>query len=148
METVRVPALATLQTCLHDLFVSEPVELAYLFGSAATDRMTPFSDVDIALVVDSDVVPPAKRLKYELKIEDLVAEKCDLGRADVRVINEAPLVIKGKVVTEGILLYARDESRRIDFETTTRARYFDFLPFAQSLRSAFFDNIRDRGLHG
>ena len=37
----------------------------------------------------------------------------------MRIINDAPLVLRGKVVTEGMLLYAQDESVRVEFETTT-----------------------------
>jgi hypothetical protein len=35
------------------------------------------------------------------------------------------------VVTEGILLYEADPSARVEFETSTRRRYFDFLPFLE-----------------
>ena len=46
---------------------------------------------------------------------------------DVRVINNLPLVIAGKIVTDGILIYSRDEIARVDYETAIRSEYFDFL---------------------
>ena len=125
-----------------------PVTLAYLFGSAATGQMTPFSDVDIALVLDENRASIPGRLKLELALEAEIAERCGLSQADVRIINDAPLVLRGQVVTDGILLFARNDESRIDFETHTRAAYFDFLPTAESARNAFFADVRERGLDG
>lgn len=110
--------------------------------------MTLFSDVDIALVVDQDLAFEHGRLQFELEIEDELAARCELSQADVRVINTAPLLLRGEVVTHGQLLFARDENIRIEFETRTRMEYFDFLPAAELYRAAFFENLRQRGLSG
>jgi hypothetical protein len=48
---------------------------------------------------------------------------------DVRSINHMTLIMKGNIVTEGILLYSRNETFRIEFETKARKSYFDFKPF-------------------
>ena len=64
------------------------------------------------------------------------------------VRNDAPLVFWGRVVCDGVLVYARDEQERIEFETTTRLRYFDYLPIHRRLQDAFFANLRERGLYG
>ena len=124
-----------------------PVKLAYLYGSAAAGNLTPLSDVDIALVADRELTP-LERLKLMLGVEVELADRCDIHNADVRVINDAPLVFRGRVVCEGILLYARDEAARIEFETTTRDAYFDYLPVHRRLQEAFFADVRKRGLHG
>ena len=125
-----------------------PVTLAYLFGSAATGQMTPSRDVDISLVLDESPASIPGRLKLELALEAEIAERCGLGQADVRIINDAPLVLRGQVGTDGALLFARNHESRIDFETHTRADYFDFLPTAESARNAFFTDVRERGLDG
>ena len=131
-----------------EVVTSRPVRLAYLFGSAATGQMTPFSDVDIALVVNEDHTFKHSRLQFELEIEDELAARCELNQIDVRVINAAPLLLRGKVVTHGRLLFARSVDMRLDFETRTRMEYFDFLPAAEFYRTAFFENLRQRGLSG
>lgn len=125
-----------------------PVMLAYLFGSAAKGQMTPFSDVDIALVVDENHAFQHRRLHFELEIEDELAARYASNQIDVRVINTAPLLLRGEVVTYGRLLFARDEEKRIEFETRTRMEYFDFLPAAEFYQAAFFENLRHRGLSG
>lgn len=132
-----------LAQCLQHIAQSQPIVLAYLFGSAALGQTTPLSDVDIALVV-TDAVSPNQRLHFELAIEDEIAGQCGLSEVDVRVINEAPLMVKGQVVTYGILLFARDQASRVDFETQTRMAYFDFLPVAQMMQQAFFQRLKEK----
>ena len=124
-----------------------PIQLAYLYGSATTGNLTPFSDADIALVTDREVAPK-ERLRVMLGVEVELAERCDIRNADVRIINDAPLIFKGRVVCDGILLYASNEPRRIEFETSTRDAYFDYLPTHNRLQEAFFADVRERGLYG
>lgn len=140
--------LETLSMRVAEVVRSRPALLAYLFGSAATGQMTPFSDVDIALVVDENYNFKPSRLQFELEIEDELAARCEWGPVDVRVINSAPLLLRGEVVIYGRPLFARDENERIDFETRIRMEYFDFLPAARFHQSAFFENLRQRGLSG
>lgn len=66
----------------------------------------------------------------------------------MRVIDDAPIIFRGRVVTEGILVYSRDEAVRVEFEVTTRLQYFDYLPIHTALRDELLKNIRERGLHG
>jgi predicted nucleotidyltransferase len=138
----------SLKSCLKPILDNHPIELAYLYGSAARGQMTPLSDVDIALVTTEGAVLAAKRLKFELIVEDEIVRMCSLSKADVRVINQAPLVIRGQVVTEGIPLYSRDESFRIEFETRTRSEYFDFQPVLKFHRQALFKEVLEKGLRG
>lgn len=48
----------------------------------------------------------------------------------------------------GILLYSRDEIRRVEFETSLRSAYFDYQPAEQMIRQAFLEHVKDRGLRG
>ncbi len=77
----------------------------------AATHPTPQSDVDIALVIDGEV-SPGERLKLMLDVERELAERCGIRNADVRIINDAPLVFRGRVVSDGALLYASDEPFR------------------------------------
>ena len=141
-------SVESLAACVAEALAARPVALAYLFGSAAAGQMTPFSDVDIALVLDNNHAFRPDRLHLELEIEDELAGRCGLSQADVRVINAAPLLVRGEVLTHGRLLFARDEETRIQFETRTRMDYFDFLPAAKLYQAAYFANLRQRGLSG
>jgi len=124
-----------------------PVDAAYIYGSAARGTMTPLSDVDIALVLSTSM-PPYERLKLELTLQGKIEDACGLSPIDVRAINEAPLLVKGRVVQEGVLIYEGDHDRRVAFEVATRKRYFDFAPMAERLQAAFLEHIHRRGLLG
>jgi len=137
----------TLKANIGSILESYPIKLAYLYGSAAAGNSTPLSDVDIALVADRELIP-RERLKLMLEVQVELADRCDIRNADVRIINDAPLIFKGRVACHGVLLYARDQAVRIEFETTTRDAYFDYLPVHRRLQEAFFADVRERGLHG
>ena len=76
--------------------------------------MTPFSDVDVALLLDTPL-PPYERLKLEVTIQGEVEVTGDFPTMDVRAINEAPLMVRGKIVQQGILLYERERAHRVTF---------------------------------
>lgn len=137
-----------LRAKLPALLKEWPVTLAYLYGSAATDQWLPLSDVDIALVVPNDALTPREQLRLQLQLSVELAEVAGIAEADVRIINDAPLAIRGQVACQGILLYSADETARVEFETRTWDEYFDYQPIARQLRQAYFDDLRQRGLYG
>ena len=139
--------LSELRRVLPRILEHQPVSLAYLYGSVVTGRATPFSDVDVALLVD-ERLSPLKRLKLILRIQLDLADHAHIPNADVRVMNDAPLVLRGRVVSDGLVVYVRDDQERIEFETTTRLRYFDYLPVHKRLQDAFFADLQERGLYG
>ena len=147
IPTEAASLVRQLKTGLEAILPGYPITLAYLYGSAAAGRATPLSDVDVALVA-SEEIDPYQQLKTELRIETRLAEQANIRNAEIRIINEAPLAIRGQVACRGILLYCNDEDARVRFETSTRDEYFDYMPIARQLRQAFFADVRERGLHG
>jgi hypothetical protein len=63
---------------------------------------------------------------------------CSIDRCAARV--------QGKVLTDGLLIYSRDEKFRVNYEVSVRMRYFDFLPVINQMRAAFFEHLRTKGL--
>lgn len=124
-----------------------PVLFAYLYGSSAEEKHTPLSDIDIGLVLSVDV-SASEYLDVELSIEAELGRRLPLRELDVRVINNAPLRFKAQVVQTGKLLFSRDESQRVEFETSVRDQYFDFQPKIEEARDAFFHKIKKEGLRG
>lgn len=146
MIKTQPPIITAFQADLVNLFEKYPIALAYLFGSSAKNTATPLSDVDIALLVEKDEYDPKKRLRFELILEDEIDQINGLDNVDVRVINEAPLIIRGEVVTNGLLIFSKNDQQRVDFETQTRSRYFDFLPFITEIDRAYLENISRYGM--
>jgi predicted nucleotidyltransferase len=139
--------LAVLNDSLPGILSGQPVTLAYFYGSARTGSMSPQSDIDIGLVV-SESLTPADSLNLILRLKLALEERSGLSNVDIRIINDAPLVFRGRVVTDGVLIYSTNETQRVQFETSTRLQYFDYLPIHLQMQSAFFEDIRKRGLHG
>lgn len=128
--------LAQLCEIIPPILDRYPVDAAYAFGPVARGTATPLSDVDIGLLLTKPLLP-YERLEPQLIIQGEIEVASGLSPVDVRAINQAPLLVQGRVVQQGILLYERDRARRVAFEVTTRKRYFGFAPAAHRLRDAF-----------
>jgi predicted nucleotidyltransferase len=133
--------LARVQEALPAVLARYPVVVAYVYGSVARGTVLPTSDVDIALVL-TESLPPYERLQLELTIEGEVEEAAGIYPIDVRVINDAPLLVKGRILQEGIRVYEGDRQKRIAFEVLTRHQYWDFEPFVRPLQQAFLNRLR------
>lgn len=128
------------------IFGPLPVDVAYIYGSVATGQVHPFSDVDIALLLEEEVMhclSAYERLRLEADVELRIADLTGIDYADARVVNDAPIVWRGAVVSGGICIYSRNESRRIEFETHSRKEYFDFRPVLQMLHRASIARLRE-----
>jgi len=73
-------------------------------------------------------------LSLALRIDESLSH---VVQSEVRVINQLPLVIKGRILTDGELIYSRAEDQRIEFESQTRKLYFDFLPVILQIQNAY-----------
>lgn len=139
--------VAHLRQLLGRVLEDRPVAAAYLYGSAARGEMTSLSDVDIGLLIRYPL-SLLEKLDLELAVEVELAS-LGWGRSEVRVVNEAPIALRGDLVTEGILLYSADESARVDFETRARGEYFDFLPYLELIREHYlrtsFEELDGKG---
>jgi len=94
--------------------------------------------MDIAVFVRRDF-PQKDYLELELNLS-IELDKLRLGaETEVRVINKLPLLMRGEILTEGYLIYCRDDSTRVEFETITRDEYFDFLPLHYQYQRTYFN---------
>ena len=123
-----------------DVFRDTQVLFAYLYGSYAVDQAHPFSDLDIGIYVPR--LSQREKLDLEMMLALEIDKKLKQGPAsDVRIINSLPLAVAGKIITEGLLIYCRDDDARIDYETIIRSAYFDFLPFIRNYQRTYLEQI-------
>jgi len=102
-----------------------PVVVAYLFGSVATGRSRPGSDVDVAVVLEPSV-PPERFLELSLELARRLATASGVGGIEVVVLNGAPLPLAGRALSERVVLYSRDEPSRVRFEGKVLKEFLDF----------------------
>lgn len=110
------------------LFASHPqIAAAYLFGSVAKGAQRSDSDLDIGLVYDTS----SEAGTHDAIASALAPELSKLTGIDaVDVVDlqaQGPLFAHA-VLCEGQLLYEADRERRVDFESDTMVRAFDFRP--------------------
>lgn len=147
IATFQGDLLRRLQVEMPGILANRPVMIAYLYGSVVDEKTLPSSDVDVGLVLDPDSFLSAyERMQLEFNIAAEIEHHCDVREADVRSIDIAPLTVQGSVVSEGILLYSRDEEFRVQYEVHTRKMYFDFIPVIEMMRTAFFEQLQQKGL--
>lgn len=122
------------------VFGESPVLFAYLYGSYAKGVAHAFSDLDVGIFVEKLDVKAC--LELELSLALRIDEKIDhMVQSDVRVINRLPLVVKGRILSEGELIYSIAEDKRVEFETQVRMAYFDFLPVIIQYQNAYRDKL-------
>lgn len=124
---------------LPQLLAGQPVQLAYLYGSAASGYMHQWSDIDIGLVFDPAApLDDYQRFMLTITVEADLEHYYKLFGCEVRRIDDAPLNVQGNVVTNGKLLYCKDDQFRVAYETQIRQAYFDFLPVITQQCDAYF----------
>jgi uncharacterized protein len=101
---------------------------AWVFGSVARGEARPDSDLDVGLLVrerEPNAVDWYEHLSaIAARLEALVPSR----KVDVILLEPQGPIFCHRVLSEGHLVYDVDSERRIDFESDTYVRYFDFLP--------------------
>jgi predicted nucleotidyltransferase len=98
------------------------VNFAYLFGSLAKGKLLPLSDVDIAVYLSesSDV------LEKKLEILGELIDILETDEIDLVILNEAPLVLRMKILENKKLIVDNTPFLRHRYESLTMREYFDF----------------------
>ena len=112
------------------------VLFAYLFGSYAKGIQDEKSDIDIAIYLKDENIlekDPLYPSRLAIKLEKALVEK---KKVDVRVLNGSNLRFKSQVLRYGKLLHSKDEKKRIEFETSSLAQYYDFKPHLEMYDAA------------
>jgi predicted nucleotidyltransferase len=124
---------------LKNLFKDYPyIASAYLFGSQASGKTKPMSDVDIAILLKEDA-PKGRELIHE---EDYLAYKIAkaLGVKEVDLIdlNSQGLIFKHNILRTGKLIYDADPRFRISFEMRVISEFCDFEPTLRFMNKYYF----------
>lgn len=121
-----MPSGDAVEDAIRQVLASEKgVLLGYLFGSAATGRMGPLSDIDVAVLVDEGEVAAGR-------IEDALCRALGTDRIDLVVLNRAPSPLAYRVIKHGRLLYSAGNLVKEGFESRTVMDYLDFQPVREN----------------
>ena len=128
-ETQLIVSLESLGRSHH------PICALYLFGSQATGKQGPLSDVDVAVLLDEKKASPKRFFRFRLDLIAAATGVCRRPDVDVVILNEATPVLKYEVVRAGRLVYERDRPARIEFEARAVQHYLDLEPFYRVSRT-------------
>jgi hypothetical protein len=99
------------------------VELAYLFGSFASGRNRAESDIDVAIQVRRDAAHDRRTTLAWLF--DRLGQVVPSDRLDLVLLDDAPSLLRHRILTTGRLLFARTPEMRVRFTTRTIRDYQD-----------------------
>ena len=107
---------------------NEPIVAAYVFGSSATGRERPGSDVDIAIMIQGSI-DGFERVRLETELSNLLGRDVDLV-----VFSSASPLLRHQILNYGRLICEANRSERIRQETAARWEYLDSLTLYRLLR--------------
>ena len=99
------------------------VFLGYLFGSRVTGLSHAFSDVDMGVYLKDGSTGYYLQRERELSVTLML--KLSMDEVDVTILNVAGPELRYKVISEGKLIFCRDEGERVRFEERAMLDFFD-----------------------
>lgn len=125
----RGPELEDLAGRLSPIFADHPeIAAVYVFGSVARGSAGPESDLDLGLVFQrrGDTALDHHRLIGKLAHE--ISKQTGYEKIDLVVLEPQGPIFCHRVLLDGQCVYEGNSSRRVDFESETMVRAFDFQP--------------------
>ena len=94
-------------------------EFIFLFGSVASKKNTPLSDIDLCVSLS---LPPKERLQARIKLLGQLPDKYDL-----QIFEDLPIYVQ-KEVLSGKLLYFKNHAKVVERALEIIQEYEDFKP--------------------
>ncbi len=119
------------------------VESVILFGSRAQGIASTGSDIDIGVVVSSQLLHDQKMKKqmYDL-LYDLISKKINkLMNIDIVFLDAAPMELQSHVATHGVPLYQKDDTIFPKYKEQVMRIYADFAPLREMFQQATLARI-------
>jgi predicted nucleotidyltransferase len=115
------------------------VDIAYIFGSfLESDK---FNDIDVALVVSKEL-NPYRRFKFAMEVaRELEKEIKPRLEFDVKMLNYSPVEFQHEVLKKGKVVFLRDETKRIEYESKLISTYLDFKGMYEFLDKKFLAKV-------
>jgi len=120
------------------------INAAYLFGTAATGKLRPNSDIDVALLLAEPFSHEELETIHTKVLSEI--EAAFHREADVKILNtleHLPLI--QEIISKGVLLCDREPEIRKAFVVKKNLEYLDFLPHYERILNVYRERLRQRG---
>lgn len=129
---------------LADYFKSDPIIVsAYIFGSFGTDRQTPLSDLDIA-VLFAENIPLMEELKHAAEVSSLLG----LENIDFINLNKAPVQLQHQILLTGTKIFDGRPELTQDFVEKVLEIYHDYQGILHKYQEDFHQGLIEDYLNG
>lgn len=119
------------------LYGRNEVVICYIFGSYSAEKVIQKSDIDIAVLFRDDI----ERKDYghiKLNIINGLIELLSFNMIDIVILNIASPLLSHEVIKKGLLLFSKDEAKRMEYTTNATMHYLDTI---------YLRKVQDRILH-
>lgn len=114
---------------------------AYVFGSAVTGKLTPMSDIDVAILL-REAIPFDRELELSSEIMSAI-ERNFKREGDIRFLNRVrDLIFQHEVLATGKLIYEGDRDRHRAYVERIIIAYLDYLPFFQKAMHNYVASLK------
>lgn len=114
----------------------DKVVVVYLFGSCHSGKITPLSDIDIAVLFDESLnKEEIETMESQIYIK--LTKVFGTDEVDLIVLNRAPLSIKFGVLRDKEIIYYSNKEKVVDFQCGVISEYMDFKPVRDELNRDF-----------
>ena len=114
-----------LQTKICSYFIDiKEINTVYLHGSIIKGYFREDSDIDIALLINSESESDfniIRRLQMASDLECIIKRKVDLG-----ILSSNNLIYAKEVIENGVIIFCRDDYKKGLFEATILSMYCNF----------------------
>ncbi len=128
MMSIKEKTIDEIKGILKEYFQKHSeIEVAYIFGSVTQGRASSLSDIDLAVITDSQQIKEETyRYGYKAAILTDLIKLLKTNDVDLVILNEVNTLLKHRVLYFGRLIYSKNERKRIAFQTDTINKYNDY----------------------
>jgi predicted nucleotidyltransferase len=143
-RTLPEHVLDTLPNLVAELSKEHGVVAVYGFGSLASGRLKPLSDLDFGTLLSADLNARERR-EIHLKLLGIFNDVLGTEEVDLIIMNDAPPCFSQRILGSGRLLVVRNQRELADFWDRVTRDCLDFRHFKEQFDRAFKEGV---GYHG
>ncbi|WP_206811444.1 type VII toxin-antitoxin system MntA family adenylyltransferase antitoxin [Paradesulfitobacterium ferrireducens] len=118
-----------------------------LFGSLATGKETPLSDVDLAVLYGNHL-NDNELINTHREVYSIVSDVLESDDIDLINLNTAPLSMQYGAIKSAKILLLNNREEYIDFWDRTVKYYLDFKPLLDECNQTLLETLTRRIVHG
>ena len=121
----------------------DEIMFAYLFGSLSKGKETELSDVDVAIYINQNKLPPSSIFGYKADMISELEKNLDYD-IDLVILNEASLLLSFNIIKNGELIFCNSEKEKVNFHFETQRDYLDFKPVLEEQNNSLNNWVNNK----